>query len=74
MNLSLAANKRAQSRAEEIANSLSHGIGLIAALAATPFLIHHAIRQGDAGFIVGVCVFAATMVLLYLLNQWVLHL
>jgi hemolysin III len=66
VNLSFAATKRAQSRAEEIANSLSHGIGLVAALVATPFLIHHAIWQGDAGFIAGVCVFSATMVLLYL--------
>lgn len=55
-----------QSRGEEIANSLSHGFGLIAALVATPFLIEHAVRQGDAGFMVGASIFAATMVLLYL--------
>jgi len=65
--LSLAArSKRVQSRGEEIANSLSHGFGLIAALVATPFLIEHAVRRGDAAFIVGASVFAATMVLLYL--------
>jgi hemolysin III len=66
MNTSLAAPLREQSRGEEIANSISHGIGLIAAIAATPFLVMHAIRLGDAGFIVGVSIFAATMVLLYL--------
>lgn len=66
MNLPLAAIKREQSRGEEIANSLSHGLGLAAALVATPVLIQHAIRHGDAGFIVGVSIFAATMVLLYL--------
>lgn len=66
MNLSLAATKRVQSRGEELANSLSHGLGLIAALVATPFLIRHAVRHGDAGFIVGASIFAATMVLLYL--------
>lgn len=66
MSLPLAASKRAQSRGEEIANSLSHGFGLIAAVVATPFLILHALRQGDAAFIVGASVFAATMVLLYL--------
>ncbi len=66
MSLPLAAGKRAQSRGEEIANSLSHGFGLIAAVVATPFLILHALRQGDAAFIVGASVFAATMVLLYL--------
>jgi hemolysin III len=66
VNLSFSATKREQSRGEEIANSLSHGLGLIAALVATPFLIWHAVRQGDAGFIVGASIFATTMVLLYL--------
>lgn len=60
MNLSLAATKRERSREEEIANSISHGLGLIAALVATPFLIQHAVRHGDAGFIVGASIFAAT--------------
>ena len=65
--LSLAVrSKRTQSRGEELANSLSHGFGLIAALVASPFLVLHAVRQGDAGFMVGASVFAATMVLLYL--------
>lgn len=64
--LSLAATKRVRSREEEIANSLSHGLGLVATLAAAPFLVLHAVRQGDAGFMVGASVFAATMVLLYL--------
>jgi hemolysin III len=58
--------KRQQSRGEEIANSLSHGIGLVGALVAAPILIMHAVRRGDAGFIVGTSIFAATMVLLYL--------
>ena len=66
MSISLAVPEREQSRGEEIANSISHGVGLVAALVATPFLIAHAVRLGDAGFIVGANVFAATMVLLYL--------
>ncbi|HWR76374.1 MAG TPA: hemolysin III family protein [Thiobacillus sp.] len=66
MNLSLAATKRVQSREEEIANSISHGLGLIAAAVASPFLILHAVRHGEPGFIVGAGIFAATMVLLYL--------
>lgn len=66
MNLSFSASKREQSREEEIANSLSHGFGLVAALVATPPLIEHALWRADAGFIVGASVFAATMVLLYL--------
>lgn len=66
MSISLALPKREQSRGEEIANSISHGVGLVAALAATPFLFMHAVRRGDTGFIVGTSLFAATMVLLYL--------
>jgi hemolysin III len=66
VDLASAANKRAQSSEEEIANTLSHGFGLIASIAATPFLIQQAVRQGSAAFIVGASVFAATMVLLYL--------
>jgi hemolysin III len=63
---SLATNKRAQSRDEEIANSISHGLALVAALVAAPLLVLHAMRQGDAGFVAGASVFAATVVLLYL--------
>lgn len=66
MNLPHATKHRAQSRREEFANSVSHGIGLVAALAATPFLISHALQHGDAGFVAGTSVFASTMVLLYL--------
>jgi len=66
MSTSLAASLREQSSGEEIANSISHGIGLIAAIVATPFLIMEAIRRGNPGFVVGVSVFAASMVLLYL--------
>lgn len=55
-----------QSIGEEIANSVSHGLALIAVLVGTPFLLVHAVRQGDAGFVVGASIFAATMILLYL--------
>lgn len=54
-----------QSLREEIANSLSHGAGFIAALLATPFLISDAARRGPA-FLTGACVFAATVLVLYL--------
>jgi hemolysin III len=66
VNILLAVPKREQSREEEIANSISHGIGLIAALAAAPFLVMHAVQHEDTGFIVGASLFAAAMVLLYL--------
>jgi hemolysin III len=66
MRVLLAGPKREQSQGEEIANSISHGIGLVAALAGTPFLIIHAARHGDAGFVAGTSIFSATMILLYL--------
>lgn len=66
MHNRFAYHRRDQSRQEEIANSISHGIGLIAAGIATPFLILQALQHGDTGFIIGASVFATTMVLLYL--------
>ncbi|SDX89572.1 hemolysin III family protein [Nitrosomonas sp. Nm33] len=66
MKILLAEPEREQSRGEEIANSISHGIGLVAALVATPFLIMHAVQHADTEFIAGASLFAATMVLLYL--------
>ena len=58
--------ERPQSLGEEIANSVSHGIGLLAALAAFPVLLTAALNRGDPAGIVGASVFAITMVLLYL--------
>jgi len=58
--------ERTQSLGEEIANSVSHGVGLLAALAAAPVLVLSAVRSGGAARITGASVFAATMVLLYL--------
>jgi hemolysin III len=57
---------RPQSVGEEVANSVSHGVGLVAALVATPFLIAHAARTGSGAFLLGASVFATTVVLLYL--------
>lgn len=57
---------RAQSLGEEIANSVSHGVGLAAALVAFPLLVIVAVRRGEAAGVVGASVFATTVVLLYL--------
>jgi hemolysin III len=57
-------SKRIQSVGEEIANAISHGIGVIAAIAITPFLILKAIPLG-AGAITGAAIFGATMIILY---------
>jgi hemolysin III len=58
-------SERVQSLGEEIANSVSHGVALLAAIVGTPFLIA-AVSELGAANIVGTCVFAATMVMLYL--------
>lgn len=66
MKILLTVPEREQSVGEEIANSISHGVGLIMALVATPFLIMHAMQHADTALVVGASLFAATMVLLYL--------
>src|SRR5881394_1594088 len=57
--------KRAQSAGEELANTISHGIGLCAALIGGPILLLEAHRSG-AGFFFGAVIFAVTMSMLYL--------
>ena len=50
---------------EERANVLSHGLGLVAAVAAVPVLVVAAVRSGGPADIVGAAVFGAALVLLY---------
>ncbi len=59
---------RPQSPAEEAANSLSHGIAFLAAVAALTVLVFQAAAYGSAADVVGASVFGATMVLLYLVS------
>jgi hemolysin III len=59
----LAEEERLQTPREELANSLSHGLGVLGALAALPMLIGHASRTGRST--VGVGVFAVTALVLY---------
>jgi len=61
--------KHTQSFGEEIANSVSHGLALLATLVAFPFLVVAATERGDAAGIVGASVFATTLVLLYLTSM-----
>ena len=56
---------RRQSPKEELANSISHGIGLVAGLIAAPILLFAAFDRGG-GFFIGTVVFTITMLLLYL--------
>ncbi len=57
---------RIQSRAEEIANSISHGVGALASLIGTPLLLIAASRQPSSGFFFGTFVFLFGLFALYL--------
>ena len=63
-----AAVARTLSRGEEIANSVTHGVGLAASLVAFPFLVVAAARRFGAAEVVGFSVFAAALVALYLFS------
>jgi len=65
MTQTSASRERTQSPGEETANSVSHAVGLAAALAAAPVLVLSAVRDGGAARIAGASVFAAATVLLY---------
>lgn len=58
--------RRSPSFEEEIANSISHGLGLLLAIAFLIVLLLSASRMGGNHFLVGVSVFGGTMILLYL--------
>jgi hemolysin III len=51
---------------EELANTMSHGVGLIAGLIGAPMLLLAARHNGSDGFFVGTIVFCVTMLALYL--------
>ena len=56
---------RPQTQGEEIANSVSHGVGFVLGLVALPVLVVRAIPHGAAA-VAGASVFGATLALLYL--------
>jgi hemolysin III len=60
--------ERPQSSGEELANSLSHGFGLLLALASLPILVQFAAQRGGAADVVAASLFSATMILLYLVS------
>jgi hemolysin III len=59
---------RPQSWGEELANSLSHGVGVLLALASLPILVQFAAQRGGAADVVAASLFSATMILLYLVS------
>jgi hemolysin III len=50
----------------ELANTATHGVGVLASIAALTLLTLMAARGGDAFEVVGVSIFGATLILLYL--------
>lgn len=62
----LALPKWTESRGEELANTISHGIGLAAAMIGTPILLLAAFHRGTVSFLIGTIVFTVTMLVLYL--------
>ncbi|MEJ8845739.1 PAQR family membrane homeostasis protein TrhA [Variovorax rhizosphaerae] len=59
---------RIQTLGEEIANAVSHGLGLLLAVASLPILVHHAAMNGQAANVVGAALFAGTAIVLYLIS------
>jgi hemolysin III len=60
---------RPQSLGEEIANSISHGVGFVLAVAALPVLLRTCEQHGGKALdLLAAGVFAATMILLYLVS------
>jgi hemolysin III len=55
-----------QSAGEELANGISHGIGLLGAIIGTPILFLAAFHHGNIPFFVGTIIFTTTMLLVYL--------
>ncbi len=55
---------------EELASAVTHGVGLVGAIAATPILVVGAVRAGGPADVVGSSIFGATMIVLYLASTW----
>jgi hemolysin III len=55
-----------QSSVEELANGVSHGIGLVSAMIGVPILLVAAFHHGNVPLFIGTVVFATTMLLVYL--------
>ena len=55
-----------QSAGEEVANGISHGIGLVGAIIGTPILLLAAFHHGDVPFLIGAIIFTTTMLFVYL--------
>lgn len=68
MNHNTGTLDRPQTRGEELANAISHGIAFVAAVAAIPVLVIGAVHDGGASAIIGASIFGATLLMLYLVS------
>jgi hemolysin III len=59
------ANTHVYSRKEEVANAITHGIGVVLSIAALVLLVVYATIYGNAWHIVSFSIFGTTMLLLY---------
>src|SRR5262249_30319838 len=66
LNESYALSKPRNPSNEELANTISHGIGLVAGLVGLPILLLAARQTGSGGFFVGTIIFSTTMLMSYL--------
>ena len=57
--------RREQTRGEELANSISHSVGLLAAIIAIPFLLIKSSGEDDTILFVGVLIFACAILFQY---------
>ena len=65
-SMTSASRARRPSFGEELANSLSHGLGLLLAIVGLPFLIVHAEHRDSVSAVVGAAIFGSSAILLYL--------
>jgi hemolysin III len=66
MSKPLGSDRRPQTLREEIANSVSSGVGLLAVIAGIPLLVNSAIQRRSGFSLAGSLIFAAAMASLYL--------
>lgn len=62
----LLSNPKRYSLAEEIANSITHGLGVLLSIVGLVVLVYLAATRGDVWHIVSSSIFGATLILLYL--------
>lgn len=60
--------QRPQTRGEELANAISHGLAFALAVASLPILVHFAAQRGSGASVLGASLFSATMIVLYLVS------